>query len=140
PVTRPISVRPASMASSTPYCTSGLLTMGSISLGMALVAGRKRVPYPATGNKHFFIIEMFPCSWLPPGHVALAAEPSVEKTIFLHRESKRQAAENPEVGLQQSARRANLRLRLSSRAIVQPAMPRRGRSGQEGSAGQHLQS
>ena len=44
PVTKQISRIPASTASSTPYCTSGLFTMGSISLGMALVAGRKRVP------------------------------------------------------------------------------------------------
>jgi hypothetical protein len=29
---------------------SGLSTIGSISLGLALVAGRKRVPKPATGN------------------------------------------------------------------------------------------
>ena len=29
---------------------SGLSTMGSISLGLALVAGRKRVPRPATGK------------------------------------------------------------------------------------------
>ncbi len=44
PVTIAQVVMPASMASSTPYCTSGLLTMGNISLGMLLVAGRKRVP------------------------------------------------------------------------------------------------
>src|SRR5271156_1616463 len=41
---------PASMASSTAYWTTGLSTTGSISLGMALVAGRKRVPMPATGK------------------------------------------------------------------------------------------
>jgi hypothetical protein len=29
--------------------------MGSISLGIALVAGKKRVPYPATGNRHLRI-------------------------------------------------------------------------------------
>ena len=29
---------------STPYCTRGLLTTGSISLGMLLVAGKNRVP------------------------------------------------------------------------------------------------
>src|SRR5690606_20285035 len=37
-------------ASSTAYWLSGLSTMGSSSLGMALVAGRKRVPRPATGK------------------------------------------------------------------------------------------
>src|SRR5215472_10949343 len=41
---------PAASASSTAYWISGLSTTGSISLGLALVAGRKRVPRPATGN------------------------------------------------------------------------------------------
>ena len=43
-------VAPAASASSTAYWISGLSTTGSISLGLALVAGRKRVPRPATGN------------------------------------------------------------------------------------------
>src|SRR5262249_47459370 len=38
------------MASSTPYWMMGLSTSGSISLGCALVAGRKRVPSPAAGK------------------------------------------------------------------------------------------
>jgi hypothetical protein len=37
-------------ASSTPYWITGLSTTGSISFGTALVAGRKRVPMPATGK------------------------------------------------------------------------------------------
>ena len=37
-------------ASSTAYWTTGLSTTGSISFGTALVAGRKRVPMPATGK------------------------------------------------------------------------------------------
>src|SRR6476619_3310028 len=41
---------PASIASSTTCWISGRSTTVSISLGMALVAGRKRVPSPATGN------------------------------------------------------------------------------------------
>src|ERR1700738_1757572 len=41
---------PAARASSTAYWISGLSTTGSISFGLALVAGRKRVPRPATGN------------------------------------------------------------------------------------------
>src|SRR6266566_2033923 len=41
---------PAARASSTAYWISGLSTTGSISLGLALVAGRKRVPRPATGK------------------------------------------------------------------------------------------
>src|SRR5215831_10364195 len=42
--------QPAASASSTPYWMMGLSTRGSISLGCALVAGRKRVPRPAAGN------------------------------------------------------------------------------------------
>src|SRR6266550_3070957 len=41
---------PASRASSTPYWITGLSTTGSISFGTALVAGRNRVPMPATGK------------------------------------------------------------------------------------------
>src|ERR1700760_1935410 len=41
---------PAAMASSTAYWIRGLSTTGSISFGLALVAGRKRGPRPATGN------------------------------------------------------------------------------------------
>src|SRR6186713_3352361 len=50
PVTNTSRRAPASRASSTAYWISGLSTMGSISFGLALVAGRKRVPRPATGN------------------------------------------------------------------------------------------
>src|SRR6186997_3237316 len=50
PVTKIMSVMPAAAASSTAYWISGLSTIGSISLGLALVAGRKRLPRPATGN------------------------------------------------------------------------------------------
>jgi len=41
---------PAFSASSTAYLISGLSTTGSISFGIDLVAGRKRVPRPATGK------------------------------------------------------------------------------------------
>ena len=40
---------PAFTASSTMYWMAGLSTMGSISLGIALVAGSTRVPSPAAG-------------------------------------------------------------------------------------------
>jgi hypothetical protein len=50
PVTKIMSVMPAATASSTAYWMSGLSTTGSISLGEALVAGRNRVPRPATGK------------------------------------------------------------------------------------------
>jgi hypothetical protein len=33
----------------------GLVSIGSISLGAAFVAGRKRVPYPAAGKRHLLI-------------------------------------------------------------------------------------
>src|SRR3970040_1404525 len=41
PVTKIISVMPAATASSTAYWISGLSTMGSISFGLAFVAGRE---------------------------------------------------------------------------------------------------
>src|SRR5204863_1204437 len=44
---------PAATASSTAYWMTGLSTSGSISLGCALVAGRKRVPQPAAGKTAF---------------------------------------------------------------------------------------
>src|SRR5579862_7060021 len=50
PVTMMMFCTPESLASSTPYWMSGLSTSGSISLGIALVAGRKRVPSPAAGK------------------------------------------------------------------------------------------
>src|SRR5579863_9437141 len=50
PVTNTRRSAPAAIASSTAYWIRGLSTMGSISLGDALVAGRKRVPRPATGK------------------------------------------------------------------------------------------
>src|SRR5215216_5166423 len=50
---RPVTIRmssiPAPTASSITYWMAGLSTSGSISLGCALVAGRKRVPSPAAG-------------------------------------------------------------------------------------------
>src|SRR6185437_5388110 len=50
PVTNTRRVAPAARASSTAYWMSGLSTTGSISFGLALVAGRKRVPRPSTGK------------------------------------------------------------------------------------------
>ena len=49
PVMMRMSSMPARTASSTTYWMAGLSTTGSISLGCALVAGRKRVPSPAAG-------------------------------------------------------------------------------------------
>src|SRR6516162_3578021 len=50
PVMKIMSVMPAAAASSTAYWINGLSTTGSISLGLAFVTGRKRLPRPATGN------------------------------------------------------------------------------------------
>ena len=49
PVTMRMSSMPAATASSTTYWIPGLSTRGIISLGVAFVAGRKRVPRPAAG-------------------------------------------------------------------------------------------
>src|SRR5688572_3330710 len=62
PVTKIISVMPAAAASSTAYWMSGLSTTGSISFGLALVTGRKRLPRPATGNT---ALRSFACTLLP---------------------------------------------------------------------------
>src|SRR5512134_1253349 len=50
PVTMMMLVPLACLPSYTQYWMSGLSTSGSISLGCALVAGRKRVPNPAAGK------------------------------------------------------------------------------------------
>ena len=49
---------PADIASSTAKCIRGLSIIGNISLGIDLLAGRKRVPNPATGITTFFIFFM----------------------------------------------------------------------------------
>ena len=49
PVIISTSSSPAATASSTTYWMAGLSTTGSISLGVALVAGRNLVPRPAAG-------------------------------------------------------------------------------------------
>src|SRR5262249_41646175 len=51
-----ISSSPDATASSTTYWMVGLSTSGNISLGCALVAGRKRVPSPAAGNTAFLTL------------------------------------------------------------------------------------
>ena len=53
PVTMITCSIPLAIASSTPYWIVGLSTSGSISLGCALVTGRKRVPRPAAGKIAF---------------------------------------------------------------------------------------
>ena len=55
PVTNINCSIPALAASSTAYCMRGLSTIGSISLGIDLVAGRNLVPNPPTGNIAFLI-------------------------------------------------------------------------------------
>src|SRR4029078_6497091 len=55
PVMKTKCSMPASRASSTTIWMTGLSTMVSISFGTALVAGRKRVPRPATGKTAFLM-------------------------------------------------------------------------------------
>src|SRR3989338_10571264 len=58
-VTRMMSVIPAATISLTIYCMIGLSTIGSISFGCALVAGRNRVPLPATAMIALLILPAF---------------------------------------------------------------------------------
>src|SRR6266850_6629050 len=58
PVTMITCSIPLAIASSTPYWMVGLSTSGSISLGWALVTGRKRVPRPAAGKMALRTIEV----------------------------------------------------------------------------------
>ena len=51
-----ISVTPLATASSTTYCSVGVSTMGSISLGSAFVAGKNLVPNPAAGMTAFLTL------------------------------------------------------------------------------------
>src|SRR5512134_2943706 len=74
-----ISVRPAATASSTAYWMSGLSTIGIISFGLALVAGRKRLPKPATGNTAFVIVR-----------IAISSLQQLPQTRFVeHRDAER---------------------------------------------------
>src|SRR6185436_4423191 len=74
-----IEVSPEATASSITYWMIGLSTRGSISLGCALVAGRKRVPSPAAGKtalRSFFIALGHATTRPPealPGHATLTA-------------------------------------------------------------------
>ena len=51
------STSSGSSASSTTYWITGLSSTGSISLGMHLVPGRKRVPRPAAGMIAFMLFK-----------------------------------------------------------------------------------
>src|SRR5690349_13100853 len=79
PVMKMRSVMPAATASSTAYWMSGLSTTGSISLGEALVAGRKRVPRPATGNTALVTLV-----WVVIGAVSLFLEQLHESGLVEH--------------------------------------------------------
>ena len=56
PVMSRTSSRPARTASSTTYWIAGLSTIGSISLGVAFVAGRNLVPRPAAGMTALWMV------------------------------------------------------------------------------------
>ena len=65
PVTMMMFWMPECSASSTPYWMMGLSTIGSISFGCALVAGRKRVPSPAAGKTAFLTLAGISFSFVP---------------------------------------------------------------------------
>src|SRR6059036_2603703 len=66
-----MSSRPARAASSTTYWIAGLSTTGSISFGVALVAGRNRVPRPAAGMTAFLTRWLMPTTLTRPGLTGL---------------------------------------------------------------------
>src|SRR5437899_6805014 len=76
PVTNTKCSMPASLASSTTYWMSGLSTMVSISFGIALVAGRTRVPRPATGKT---ALRIFMAIWEGLERAGLSLEHDPEK-------------------------------------------------------------
>ena len=57
-VTKIICSIPAAIASCTTYSMAGRSTTVTISLGIDLLAGKKRVPKPATGKIAFLIISL----------------------------------------------------------------------------------
>src|SRR2546425_2721762 len=63
---------PTRVSSSTTYCTTGLRPTGSISFGCDLVAGRSRVPRPATGTMAISM-SIFCTGGGPHGHPNAAA-------------------------------------------------------------------
>ena len=70
PVTKMQCSMPAARASSTTCWMTGRSTTVSISFGTALVAGRNRVPSPATGNTALrmrFVIEIWKLLGPPVG-------------------------------------------------------------------------
>src|SRR6476620_10872809 len=75
PVMMMIWSHPAARASSTPYWMMGLSTRGSISLGWALVAGRKRVPSPAAGNTALRMTLLKDCPPSVEGEIVLQNRP-----------------------------------------------------------------
>src|SRR6185369_8225918 len=75
PVTMMMLVRPAAIASSITYWMIGLSTSGSISLGWALVAGRKRVPSPAAGNTALRMTLLKGCPPSVEGEIVLQNRP-----------------------------------------------------------------
>src|SRR5690349_12628476 len=77
-----MSVMPAAAASSTAYWISGLSTIGSISFGLALVTGRKRLPRPATGKTAFVMGSCLPVRGEAPG------DERTQSILVEHRQSE----------------------------------------------------
>src|SRR3989344_2128976 len=83
PVTKISSSMPAAIASSAAYWIRGLSTIGSISLGLAFVTGKKRVPSPATGNTALVtrLIFLLPLLCLSSRRDVVQLEPNLKNTL-----------------------------------------------------------
>src|SRR5258705_9378748 len=105
---------PACTASSTTYWISGLSTNGSISLGCALVAGRKRVPSPAAGKTALRICIIF--REAPSLRPMIAADSSSTRTVLVY----------PDIHCSPECCMGPLHLKafLQKRLLWGPALPR----------------
>src|SRR4029079_1549089 len=129
PVTIRMSLSPARVASATTYWIAGLSTTGSISLGIALVAGRNLVPIPAAGmtalvtvprvgtDRAGWSVEVMAQTLV--GHVLLADGQAAPKSPTA---SETRAAPVPDVGV---GRRVE-----GGQFPYEPAARDRGRAGQ----------
>src|SRR6202035_1059043 len=85
PVMSNTSFRPAVTASSTTYWMAGLSMTGSISLGVALVAGKNLVPRPAAGITALVTSAMVRTLANPrdgPAQGRVAACPGLNRTVL----------------------------------------------------------
>src|SRR3990172_2983197 len=108
PVTTMMSWMPEATASSMTYWIVGLSTIGNISLGWALVAGRKRVPSPAAGNTAFRIVIASPLavSSGKSGHAREALDLHVDQGTRLEQPGQEAPDQADEDGAQNRAAEA----------------------------------